>query len=116
VAGGWRIPYNEKLHNLYALPTIIQVIISRKMRWAGHAAHMGKMENAYSISVGRPERKRPLRRPRHRWEDNVRMDLREIGWEGADCIHVAQDRDCYWGSCEHGNEPSGSIKGEDLLD
>jgi hypothetical protein len=63
------------------------------MRWAGHVAHMGEMRDAYEILVGKPEGKRPLRRPTCRWEDNIRMDLREIGWEGVDWIHLTQDRD-----------------------
>jgi hypothetical protein len=57
---------------------------------------MGGMRNAYDILVGKPEGKRPLGRPRHRWEDNIRMNLREIGWEGVDWIHLAQDRDQWW--------------------
>jgi hypothetical protein len=72
---------------------------------------LGEMINAYDIWVGISEGKKPLRRPRHRWEDNIRMDLREIGLEGVNWMHLAQDRDQWQeGSCEHGNEPSGSIK------
>jgi len=54
---------------------------------------MGNMKNTYKTYVGKPEGKRPLRRPRHRWEDNIRMNLMEIGWEGVDWMHLAQDRD-----------------------
>jgi hypothetical protein len=72
---------------------ILRVIKSRRMRWAGHIAHMDDMRNAYNILVGKLEGKRPLGRPRRRWEDNIRMDLREIGWEGVDWMHLAQDRD-----------------------
>jgi hypothetical protein len=68
---------------------------------------MGENRNAYRILVGMPEGKRPLGRPRRRWVDNIKMDLREIGWDGVDWIDMAQDRG---GSCEHGIEPSGSIK------
>jgi hypothetical protein len=64
------------------------------------------MRNPYTILVGKPEVKRPLRRPRHRWEDNIRMNLRKIGWEGMDWVYLPQDRD----QCVHENEPSGSIK------
>jgi hypothetical protein len=64
----------------------------RRMRWAGHVARMGENRNAYRILVGKPEGKRPLRRPRRRWVDNIEMDLREIGWEGLDWIDLAQDR------------------------
>jgi hypothetical protein len=60
------------------------------MRWAGHVEHMGEVRNAYSILFGKPDRKRPLGRPRHRWKD-IRMDLREIGWEGEEWMHLAQD-------------------------
>jgi hypothetical protein len=71
---------------------------------------MGEKRNAYRIMVGKPESKRPVRRPRHRWADSIKMDLREIGWDGMNWIDLAQDRDQWRGSCEQGNEPSGSIK------
>jgi hypothetical protein len=63
------------------------------MRWAVHVTHMVRMRNAHSILIGKPEGKRPFRRHRHRWEDNIRMVLRGIGWQGMDWIHVVQDRD-----------------------
>jgi hypothetical protein len=69
------------------------MIKSRRMRWAGHVAQMGEKRNAYRILVGKPEGKRQLRRSRRRWEDNIRMNLREIGWGGMDWIDLAQDRD-----------------------
>jgi hypothetical protein len=72
---------------------IIRMIKSLRMRWAGNVARMRKKRNAYWILVGKPEGKRPLGRPRRRWEDNIRMDLREIGWGGMDWIDLAQDRD-----------------------
>jgi hypothetical protein len=78
VAGDWRRLHNEELHNLYASPNVITVIKTR-IRGAEHLARMGRMKNAYRILVGNPEGKRLLRRPDHRWEDNIRMDLREIG-------------------------------------
>jgi hypothetical protein len=81
---------NEELHNLYSLPSIVRIIKSGKMRWAGYAARMRAKRNAYRIVVGKPEGKRPVRRPRHRWVDNIKMDLREIGRGGMD---LAQDRD-----------------------
>jgi hypothetical protein len=68
------------------------MIKSRRMRWTGHIARMGET-NAYRRLVGKPERERPLGRPRRRWVDNIRMDLREIGWDGMDWIDQAQDRD-----------------------
>jgi hypothetical protein len=69
------------------------VIKSRRMNWAGHVEHMEEMRNAYKMLVRKPEGKRPLRRARHRWYGNIRMDLKEIGWESVDWIHLAQDRD-----------------------
>jgi hypothetical protein len=75
VAGGWRRLRNEKLHNLYASSHIIRVIKSRQMRWVGHLACMEEMRNVYKILVGRPEGMRSLSIHRHRFEDNIRMDL-----------------------------------------
>jgi hypothetical protein len=69
------------------------MIKSRRMRWAGHVARMGEKRNTYRILVGNPEGKRPLGRSRHRWVDNIKIDLREIGWDGGDWIDLAQDRD-----------------------
>jgi hypothetical protein len=93
VIGGWRKLHNEELQNLYCSPSIIRIIKSRRMRWAGHVARKGVTGNAYRILVGKPGGKRPLGIPRHRWEDNIRMDLRETGWGGMDWIDLAQDRD-----------------------
>jgi hypothetical protein len=73
--------------------SIIRVIKARRMRWAGHVARMGEVRGAYNILVGRLEGRRPLGRPRRRWEDDIKMDLREIGFGGVDLIHRAQDRD-----------------------
>jgi hypothetical protein len=69
------------------------MIKSRRMRWAGHVARIGKKRNAYRILVGKPEGKRPLGRPRRRWVDNIKIYLREIGWDGMDWIDLAKDRD-----------------------
>jgi hypothetical protein len=94
---------------LYGRPSIIIMITSRRVRWAGHVTRTGeKKKNAYRILVGNPEGKRLLGRPRSRWEDNIRMDLRDIGWGGIDWIDVAQDR-TQWRPREHGIETSGSI-------
>jgi hypothetical protein len=79
VTGKWRRLHNEELYDLYSSPNIIWVIKSRRMRWAGHVACMGEGRGAYRILVGRPEG-RPLERPRRRWEDNIKMDLQEVGW------------------------------------
>jgi hypothetical protein len=76
----WRRLHNEELNNLYSSPNSIRVIKSRRMRWAGHVARMGEERGAYRILVGGPERMRPLGRPRRRWEDNIKMDLQEVGW------------------------------------
>ena len=71
--------HNAKLHALYSSPNIIRNIKSRRLRWAGHVARMEQSRNAYRILVGKPESKRRLGRPRRRWEDNIKMDLREVG-------------------------------------
>jgi hypothetical protein len=76
VIGGWRKMHNEELHKLYSSPSIIRMIKSRKMRWEPHVARMGEKRNAYRILVGKPEGKRPLGRPRRRWVDNIKMDLK----------------------------------------
>jgi hypothetical protein len=78
---------------LYSSPSIVRVIKARRMRWTGHVALMGKVRGVYNIWVGRPEGRRQLGRPRRRWEDNIKMDLREIGFGDVDLIHWAQDRD-----------------------
>jgi hypothetical protein len=84
VTGGWRKLHNEELHGLYSSPSIIKVIKARRMRWAGNVAHMGEVRGAYNILVGNPEGRRPLGRRRHRWEDNIKLDLREIGFGDVD--------------------------------
>jgi hypothetical protein len=94
VTGEWRKLHNQELHNLYSSPDIIRQIKSRRMRWAGHVARIGEERKVYRILVGNPEGKRPLGRPRRRWEDGIRMDLREIGLGGGvDWIRLSQDRD-----------------------
>ena len=77
------------------------------MRWAGHVAHMERSRNAYRVFVGKPERKRPLGRLRHRWEDNIKMDLRVEGCDPGDWIAHAED---IAGLCKGGNEPPESSK------
>jgi hypothetical protein len=71
LTGEWRKLHNEELNGLYLLPNIVRVIKSRRLRWAGHVARMGEGRVVYRVLVGKPEGKRPLGRPRHRWEDNV---------------------------------------------
>jgi hypothetical protein len=92
VTGGWR-KLREELHDLYSLPCIVRVVKARRIRWAGHVARMGAVRGAYNILIGKPEGRRPLGRPRRRWEDNIKMDLREMGFGYVDWIHWAQDRD-----------------------
>jgi hypothetical protein len=96
VTGGWRKLHNEELHGLYCSPSIIRVIQRRRIRWAGHVARMGEVRNSYSILVGKPEGRRWLGRPRRGWEDNIGMDVWEIGFGDVDCIYLAQDRDRWW--------------------
>jgi hypothetical protein len=84
--------HNDELHNLYSSPNIVREIKSGRMRWAGHVARMGEGRGVYRVLVGRPEGKRPMGRPRCRWEDNIKMDLREIGIDGANWIRLAQVR------------------------
>jgi hypothetical protein len=91
--GDWRRLHNEELDDLYSSPNINRVIKSRRLRWAGHVARMGEKRGACRILVGRPERRRPLGRHRRRWEDNIKMDIREVGCGGMNWIELAQDRD-----------------------
>jgi hypothetical protein len=93
VTGEWRKLHNEELHSLHSSPNIIRQIKSRRMRWSGHVARMGEERNVYRVFMGKPEGKRPLRRPRHRCEDGFRMAIREICWGSVDGIQLAQDRD-----------------------
>ena len=78
--------------DLYSLPNIVRVVKSRRMRWAGHVAHMGEDRRVHRVLVVKPEGKRPLGRPRHRWEDNIKMDLQEVGGVG-DWTELAEDSD-----------------------
>jgi hypothetical protein len=85
--------HNGELHNLFLSPDIIRQSKLRRMRWAGHVECMGEERKAYKVAVRKPEGKRPLKRPKHKWEDGTQMDVNEIGWEGVECIDLAQDRD-----------------------
>jgi hypothetical protein len=88
VTGDWRKLHSKELRNLYPSPNIIRMIKSRRMRSTGHVARMGEKRNSYRILVGKPEGKRPLGIPRRRWMDNIKIDLREIGWDGMDWIDL----------------------------
>jgi hypothetical protein len=96
--GSWRKLHNDELHSPCSSPNIVRVIKPRRMRWAGHVARMGDGRGVYRALVGRPESKRPLGRPRRRWEDNIKRDLREIRIDGANWIQLAQDR-IQWRAC-----------------
>jgi hypothetical protein len=92
MTGEWRKLHNEELHNLYSSPDIIRQVKSRRMRWAGQVTRVGEEIKVYKVLVGKPEGKRPLGRPKRRWEDGIRMDLRDIGLGGVDWIRLAQNR------------------------
>jgi hypothetical protein len=83
--------HNEEIHDLYSYSTIVRVIKSRRMRWAGNRARMGEGRGVYRVLVGKSEGKSPLGRPRRRWEDNRKADLQEVGCGGMDWIDLAQD-------------------------
>jgi hypothetical protein len=104
--------HNEELHNLYSSPDIIRQVKSRRMRWAGHVARMGEGRNVYRVLVGKPEGKRPLGRPRRRWEDGIGMDLRVIGLGGCGLDSTVSGQGPVAGCCECGDEPSGSCATE----
>jgi hypothetical protein len=88
VIGGWSKLHNEELHNLFCSPSIIR-IISRRMGWEGHVARMREKRDAYRILMVKPEGNRPLGRSRRRWEDNIKINLREVGWGGMDWIDLS---------------------------
>jgi len=92
VTGDWRRLHNEELNDLYSLLNIVQVIKSRRMRWAGYVALMGEERGVCRVLVGKPEGKRPLGRRRRRWVDNIMLDLQEVGCVYMDWIGLAQDR------------------------
>jgi hypothetical protein len=96
--GSWKRLHNDELHSLYSSPNIVRVIKSRRMRWAGHVARMGEGRGVYRVLLGRLEGTRPLGRPRRRREGNIKMDVREMGIDGAYWIQLAQDR-VQWRAC-----------------
>jgi len=92
----WRKVHNEEINDLYSSPNIVWVIKWRRIRWVGHVARMGRREAYTGFWWGKPEGKRPLGRPRHRWEDNFKMDLQEVGRGGMVWIELAQENDRWW--------------------
>jgi hypothetical protein len=93
VTGEWRKLHNAELSDMYSLPNIVRVVKSRRMRWAGHVARMGEERSVHRVLVGKPEGKRPVGRPRRRWEDNIKMYLQEVGGSCGDWMDLARDRD-----------------------
>jgi hypothetical protein len=89
VTGEWRKLHNEELNDMYSLPNIVRVVKARIMRWVEHVARMVEKRGVHRVLVGKPEG----RRPRRRWEDNIKMDLQEVGGGCADWMELAQDRD-----------------------
>jgi hypothetical protein len=96
VTGEWRKLHKEELNDLYSSPSMVRVINLRRMRRAGHVARMQEMRDIYRVLVGKPEGKRPLGGPRHRWQDNIKMSLQKVGCRGMEWIELAQDRDRWW--------------------
>ena len=96
VTGEWRKLHNEELNNLYSLPNIVRVVKSRIMRLTGNVARVGEGRGVCRALLGKPEGKKPLERPRHRWEDNIKMDLQEVECRFMDWIELAQDRGRWW--------------------
>ena len=95
LTGEWRKLHKEEHRDLYPLPNFVRVVKSRRMGWAGHVARMGEGRVLHRVLVGKPEGKRTLGRPRRRWEDNIKMVLREVGGVG-DWMELAQDMDRWW--------------------
>ena len=115
VTGEWRKLHNE-INEMCSSPSIVQVIKSRRMRWAGHVARMGVRRGIHRVLVGKLEGRRPLGRQRHRWEDNIKMDLQELGCGGMDWINLAEDKDRWQALVNAIMKPLGSIKCGGFLD
>jgi hypothetical protein len=108
--------HNDELHSLYSSPNIVRLIKSRRIRWAGHVARMGEGRGVYRVLIGRPEVKIPLGRPRRRWEDNIKVHLREIGIDGL-MDSAGSGYGPVASFCEHGDEPYtiNLLRGADII-
>jgi len=95
VRGEWRKLHNEELNDQYCPPKVVRVIKLRRMIWTGHVARMGEKRGVYRVLVAKPEGKRPLGRPRRRWENNIKIDLQEVGYGVMDWIKLVQDMDTW---------------------
>jgi len=95
VTGEWRKVHNEELNDLFSSPNIVQVVKSRRMRWAVHVARIAESRGVYRFVVGKTEGKIPFGRLKRRWDDNIKTDLQEVGCGGMDWIELAQDRDMW---------------------
>jgi hypothetical protein len=96
VTGEWRKLHNEELNDMYSSSSIVRMITSTIIRGAGHVARMGEARGVYRFFVGKPEKKRPLGGPRRRWEDNIKVDVEEVGCGCMDWIELVQDTDRWW--------------------
>ena len=110
ITGKWRKLLNAELHALYFSPNIVRNLQSRRLAWAGHVVRMEQSRNAYRVLVGKPEGMKPSEGPRCRWENNIKMDLREVGCDPGEWIDLAEDKDQWLSLCKGGNEPPGSLK------
>jgi hypothetical protein len=115
VTGEWKKLHNEKLNDLLSLPKMVRVVKSRQMKWAGHVACMGENRNVHRVLVEKPEGKRPLGRPRCKWEDNIKMDLQEVGRGRGDWMELAQDRVRWRALGGYSEGLSGSINAGNFL-
>jgi hypothetical protein len=115
VTGEWRKLHSEELNDQYSLPNIVQVVKSRQMRWAGHMARMGEDRGVHRVLVMKPEEKRPLGRPRHRWEDNIKMYFQKVGGGRGDWMGFTQDRDRWRALVGTGEGLSGSINAGNFM-
>ena len=108
--GEWRRFHSKELHSLYRSPNIVRVITSIRLRWAGYVARREEGRSAFKILTGKPTGKRPLGRPRRRWEDNIRMELEEIDVNAGNWVDSAQEKNYWRVLFEYGIETPSSIR------